>query len=285
MQALQRRRDAGSLARGNRQDTGRTAHGPLLMADKPFGRYGSMQPQAVRQPDVTGQSYIERARRTREMLRSMDPEKVKQVIEFHKDLNFFQALEVAKRESKLIVPNSVHDGILAETKDQEYLEENYPVWTGTLIIYKAPSKPFGEKVVFSWKDVNDLKSSISFTVPKQFRGKKNCALVIEHPDFELVKLRNNRYELRVSDERIHQIEDFPRESGKWYLLHPETKIPQGEPVVESKDARYLWRDNSSYIGSLARVVYDIIYRRDVGAYSGWSLDSGVALVPFAATEK
>ncbi len=63
-----------------------------LAANRQFGRYGPMQPQAVRQPDVTGQSFAEQVARTRQMLRSMDPEVVKQVIEFHKGLTFFEAL-------------------------------------------------------------------------------------------------------------------------------------------------------------------------------------------------
>ncbi len=61
--SLGSRREAGSLAGGNRQDAGSNAHGPKLMADKPFGRYGPMQPQAVRQPEVIENETLEQLRK------------------------------------------------------------------------------------------------------------------------------------------------------------------------------------------------------------------------------
>ena len=289
-----------------------TASLDRLAADNRFRRYGSMQPQAVRQADVTGQSYIEQARKARQMLREMTPAKALEVIEFRQGLNLFQALALAKREGMLIVPNDVHDRILMETTDQRYLEQNYPVWTGTLIIYEEPDVPFGNKVVFQ---------GLTFIVPEQFQGKVNCALVIEHPDFELVdrelvassrptnpsgfvvhfssprkigdlpkgqtELGNNRYELKVADENIHLIEQFPNIDG-WYMLHAETGISHGRMVNESSDSRCLYRlNNSSYLGPVVRG-YDYFFddgRRDVGLYLRPSGGSGVALVPLAVAPK
>ena len=216
-----------------------------------FGRYKHEIEKAVRQPDVTGQAYHEQVKRTREMLRSMTPEKALQIIEFHKGLNLFEALALAQREGKLIVPNDIHDGILTKTTDQEYLKQNYPVWTGTLVICEAPDKKFGEQVVSRWKDDNDVKCSISFTVPKQFRGLRNCALVIEHPDFEFVKievkpilrkieslLKNiiySDYEIKlVRGANIQLIENFPKKDD-WHLT--DRGIPIGTIVASSKDLK------------------------------------------------
>ena len=238
-------------------------------ASDPFKRFKPEVAQPVRQADVTAQSYVERARKAREMLRSMDPEKVKQVIEFHKKLNFFQALALAQREGKLIVPNDVHDRILTEASGEQYLRQNYSVWTGTLIIYEAPDKKFGKNVVFSW-DVNGVNYSISFKVPKQFRGLRNCALVVEHPDFEVVKIEVNPilrkfksllksmtysdYEIKLLEgANIQLIENFAKENS-WHLT--DNGIPVGAKVDRSiDDSRYLWRIHRAYLGPVARVYY------------------------------
>jgi len=225
-------------------------HRAALAVDKPFRRYGPMGSQEVRQADVQGTD-LERLRQRLKMLREMTPEQALAAIDFREKMNFFQAIALAKQEGKLIVPNIVHDRILTETKDEKYLRQNYPVWTGTLIIYEKPDKKFGKKVVFRWKD--DIKYSITFSVPEQFRGKANCALAVDYPDFEVLELGNNKYELKlVEGANIHLIENFPAKNG-WHNLHPETKIPQGEPVRESQEARYLWRSkDSSYVGLLVR---------------------------------
>ncbi len=248
-----------------------------LAADSRFRRYGPIDKHEARQPDVTGQSFAERARKASQMLRSMDPEKVKQVIEFHRGLNFFEALALAKREGKLIVPNDIHDRILTETTDEQYLRANHSVWTGTLVIYEAPDKKFGKNVIFSWEH-NKVKYSFSFNVPEQFRGKANCALVIEHPDFELMALGDNRYELRVDERSVHQVESFAKENS-WHRYDAETGIPHGEAVKESSDARHLWRlKDSSYLGPVARDYY-FDYRRVVGLGNWPSGGYGVALWP------
>ncbi len=270
----------------------------VTRAIDPFRRYTREPKHEVRTADVTGQSYQEQVKKAREMLRSLDPEAVKQVIEFHKGLNLFQALVLAKREGKLIVPNGIHDRILTETKDPEersslgdrdrrsrdeqYLRQNYPAWTGTLVIYEAPDKPFGEQVVFN-RDINQVKYSISFKVPKQFRGKKNCVLVVEHPDFELVDLGKNKYQIRVTD-GIHLIEQFPKKDG-WHMPDAETGIPCSMSVRESLDSRSLWRLDSSYLGLLRRgVLYGLRRVVNLGEFPSNRL--GVALVPLAtALEK
>ncbi len=243
----------------------------VIRANDSFKRFKPEPSYEVRKPDVTG-TEIDQLRARREMLRGMTPEKALEVIEFHRDLNFFQALALAKQGGKLIVPNDVHDRILMETADQEYPKQNYPIRTGTLVIYEKPDKPFGEEIFFQ---------GITFNIPQQFRGKTNCALVIQHPDFELVNLGNNKYEIRVPDEaNIRLIEDFPKKN-EWYMPDAETSIPHGKAVKESSDSRCLWRSTTgSYLGPLGRGGRsNIDYRgRDVGAYDYWFVGLGVALL-------
>ncbi len=302
MNALGRRVEAGSLARGSKVEARMAggnrveAVGPKayslnptpyssqpMAAAKPFGRYGPLESHEVRQPDVTGQSLADQVKRTRQMLREMTPEKVLEVIEFHKGLNLFEALALAKEEGKLIIPNDIHDRILNERTDMQYLEQNYPVWTGTLVIYEKLDMPFGEHI---WVQSDMFDDSISFTVPEHFQGKVNCALVIEHPDFELVYLGQNKYELKVSDEQnVHQIEQFPKINGQ-YKPNAETGIPHGKQVTELEKTRYLWRSDDAYLGLLGRGYRNgDSERRVVVAVDDWSGVSGVALVPLAFAPK
>ena len=293
-----------------------TAYGlPPMAAASRFRRYGPTDSHEVRQPDVKGQTYVEQARKVRQMLRSMKPEAVSQITEFHSALNLFEALALAQREGKLIVPNDIHDRILMETTNNQYFSQNYALWTGTLVIYGAPNKPFGEQVVSRWKDDNYVKYSISFNVPKQFRGKKNCALVVEHPDFEirriskgrerssrdlsegqtgrdqrsrdfdLIDLGNNRYELKVDEQSIRLIQDFPEISG-WYMPHAETGIPHGKKVEVSSDSRYLWRiTNGSYLGPVCRDYFGVNRRQSVDVDCRSTYRFGVALMPLADAPK
>lgn len=233
-------------------------------ADKIFGKYRREDHRVVRPADVS-LDLPRDLRQRREMLRRMTPEQALAVIEFYGDLDFFQALELARREGKLIVPHDVHDRILTETSSDRYLIRVYPVRAGTVVIYEAPDKPFGMFVEFE---------GILFDVPEQFRGKTNCALVVDHPDFDLIE-----HELVVPDpSQIHLIEEFPEKDG-WYMLHAKTAIPQGNEVSESDDARYIWRNiDGLYVGSVARSCGGFDgRRRGVDLGDGPSDGYGVAL--------
>ena len=282
-----------------------------LRTNDPFRRYKQEPSHEVRQAEVKG-TELDKLRARREMLRDMAPEQALSAVRFYRNLSFFEALELAQREDKMIVPNAVHDRILTETKDVKLLEQLYYTWawTGTLVIYEKPDMEFGKEITFSWV-CDQVEYSISFTVPKQFRGKKNCALVIEHPDFEILEIskkpsiwsrifsRNksnteNQYELRLAEgANIHLIENFPRENLRWYALDPETKIPHGEPIKESQrdlskgqtdrvhralEARFFGRFDCAYIGLVARVVAGDIERRYIlAAKDLWTQPLNVAL--------
>jgi len=211
---------------------------------KGFGRYGPMEEKTVRTAEVTGDelSYL---RQRREMLRSMTPEQALQVIEFHDGLNVFEAVALAKKQGKIIVPNDVHDRILTE------IDKDYTAWTGTSVIYEKPDTSFKDKVVYSWKH-DDVQHSVTFNVPKQFRRKKNCALVVEYPDFEFASLGDNRFELKVAEGYVSLLEHFPKASDKWYEYDERFRIPIGNPGDKGKSRRCLWRRDGGYVGLVAR---------------------------------
>ena len=242
----------------------------VASASRGFRRYCPMTQQQVRSLKVNGNE-LDRLRQKLVLLREMSPDQARQAIDFRAlKLNFFEALELAKSEGKILVPNDVIDRILTETNAKLPWHR-----TGTLVIYEAPGKPFGEKVVHS--DVVNFNTTISFEVPLQFRGKTDCALVIEHPDFELVSQGDN-HEIRVDDtSKIHPFEHFPTTRGTWHSYDKKFRIPTGETVQESDNARLLWRLGGCYIGSFNREVYDCGRRRAVGASFDWSDVSRVAL--------
>jgi len=245
-----------------------------LRASDPFKRFKPEPTHEVRQADVTG-AELDRLRARRKMLREMDPERALQVIEFHR-LNLFQALALAQREGKLIVPNFVHDRILIVT-DEKSFPPNYAVWTGTLVIYEAPNMPFRDKVTSRYKENNEY--SFSFSVPKQLQGKKNCALAIEHPDFEVIAVGNNRYEVKLVDgANVHLIENFPYDTGD-YGFDPKTGVPTGKKVTDSNKKRELWRDYNAYISLLVRYCNetDGYHRRIVDMHFEPPYDLWVAL--------
>jgi len=194
------------------------------------------------------------------------------------------AIERANRERKIIIPNAVHDRILLETTfwQKPEIKYCYPVWTGTLIVYEAPDTPFGETVSFDKRTI-DLIGHSSFLVPEKFRGKINSALVVEHPDFDLLEaLGRNGLEVIVKDETaIFLLENFPKEKG-WYGFDEKFRIPIGRKleVLESDNSmRYLSRVVGSYVGLLGRGKSSDNYRpRDIGAGTTLPVDSGVAVI-------
>ncbi len=252
-----------------------------LAADRFFDKYKKEKPQEVRRLKMHG-TEPDRLRARRQMLREMTPEQAIQVMHryivttFGSGLTFFEALALAKREGKLIVPIDVHDRILTEIEDEALIKRLYSAsgWTGTLIIYEKQGEPFGNKVFFSWQDDNVY--SISFIVPKQFLGRLDCALILDHPDFELINLGSNNYQIMAADEHIHLLENFPREPYQPYLYDERFRIPIGEKQkIHDDTVRHLWRLHASYIGPIAR--FARVVWGDVLAGRDWTRRSDVAL--------
>ena len=244
----------------------------VLMARSRFGRFKPEERVPIRRADVSGDQ-IQRLRDLREMIETMNPEDVMNMITFYRNVTVFEALTLANREGALIVPNSTYDRILTETNNPVFLN-NPPVWTGTLVICEAPGRVFGETLVYAWE--HTVQYSISFNVPDEFRGQRNCALIVQYPDFDLVPAEGNSYKLIVANESmVHLIENFPSKNRAWYLYDGQFGIPIGHPVKQLLDSRWLWRASDCYIGLVVRYGVD---GRDVGANFGASSRLGVAVI-------
>ena len=235
----------------------RTALSHVLHASDIFRRFSPEVAQSVRRPDITNQSYLEQAKKARQMLREMKPGQVLQMIEVHKDLEFVDALELAKRENKIIIPNYAAAKILEILRYQENdPRPSFMLWSGTLIIYEKPDEPFEDKIVFTWQHAS-IYYTIVFDIPEQFRGKRNCALVVEHPDFVLTKIDDNQFELSVPDVNdIHLLRSVPKKTGAWHMPESLFGIPVGRRIKYSEGLglSYLWRkDRSSFIGAIIHV--------------------------------
>ena len=214
----------------------------------------------------------------------LDLSKVETMVANNPGVPIWTALAKAKEQGKIIVPNSVHDRMLVETNhwQKDDIKAGYAAWIGTAIIYEKPDTAFGDKVVCNWEH-DRVNYSITFNIPEQFRGKANCALIAEHPDFELVSLGNNSYELKADEKSISLLENFPKETFNMggYHYDERFRIPVGEPLnVQQADntVRYLWRIAGSYIGLLARDYRGFDRQRVVGAGGCPSYPLGVHVI-------
>lgn len=193
--------------------------------------------------------------------------KIEVLRKYEDGVTFEEALRLA--EGKRLASNKQIDGILQDDALYKKYRDLFYCWTGTLVIYEEPGKPFGEYV-------KDTYSGWIFDVPKEFQGQKNKALVLEHPDFSLEK---GKYDMTfVKPAKNYEVScvDFP-EVGGWYM--PDGfGIPNGKKSDSAdKRARRLWRRDEASIRPLVR--YDGFYgRRNVCADvdHGWRL--GVASV-------
>ena len=200
----------------------------------------------------------------------LDVSKIEVMVPANNGVFAWEALELAKKRGKIIIPLLAYKRII-ESSISPILKREIPphiksglqAWTGTAIIYEAPDKPFEELVRFKWQE--DMSSDprkhlfaqfeIVFRVPRQFRGKTNCALVIEHPNFEIIN-SGNRYELNPkSPDSVHLIETFPKKVNGTYNPENEFGIPRGDDVsrmtIEFSRVRYLFRATDNYVGLIA----------------------------------
>ena len=163
-----------------------------------------------------------------------------------------EALAKAEAEKRVIASNRRLDQALVGSDEWESIRDVFACWTGTMSAYEEVGKPFGEVVEY----VDDqTKLKYLFVVPQNYRGKTDCILVAEHPDYSLEIKGNDRI---VRAAVVDLIERFPAETQKWYLADPKHGIPFGEQVDSSdSNARYLWRIEKR-VGPVARS-YDYYY--------------------------
>lgn len=222
-----------------------------------FGKYKKEELIVLRKADVHGDTQ-EALRRKRELLLGMSPEMAKEIIEFHDNVNCFEALALAKRECRIIVPNFVHDRILTETDENKKLVgASARPMTGTMVIFPEAGMPFGKKIVYEWEDYRSNQYSISFVVPARFRGKSDCRLIVEHPDFDLVATGKNTYDLIADRTAIHLLDGNLYSPGN-YRYDERYRLPIGcrTHKKDSESQRYsLNIKHGKYIGLVVRV-YD-----------------------------
>jgi hypothetical protein len=218
----------------------------LAMANR-FKRYNPENEQIVRKADVQCDE-LTHLRQKREMIRSVKPEDAAFMMEFHDDMSIFEALDLAKGEGRIIVPNDVHVAIAA--RGRKTASGYWATWTGTFIAYEAPDVPLGDRILGGWMALIGARVEgfeIGFGVPVEFRGKTNCALVVEHPDFELVDLGGNRFEVRSLEGSVSLVEAFPAENNVYYECDARFGIPAGaRSGVDT--SKYLARADGAHCG-------------------------------------
>ncbi len=173
-------------------------------------------------------------------------------------LTMWDAIERADNAAYIIIPNQVHDRMLVELDffKTPGIEEGYATRTGTLVIYTKPDTPFSNALTYSWEDSSSKTTySINVDIPEKFIGKVNSALVIEHPDFDIIQLENNSYEIKAKEEKLFLLENFPKENGN-YKYDEQFRIPIGKKLEDlDNTTRYLRRVVGDYIGSACRGYY------------------------------
>ena len=195
-----------------------------------------------------------------------------EVLVYHKSGVSIEALERAAQLGRVIASNKRLDQALVGSEEWESVKEVFQCWSGTMSAYEEVGKPFGEVVEYI---DSETKLKYLFPVPQKYRGKKDCILVAEHPDYSL-EIKGNERIIRA--EKVDLIEKFPAENQKWYLADPKHGIPFGDLVDElDSNARYLWRIEKNVIPVARYYYYGDVVRRDVGLVGRPSGGRGVVV--------
>jgi len=157
-------------------------------------------------------------------------------------LDFKDTIEKANKQNVRILSNLEIDKRL-KSGQWEKEKEMYPCWTGTLVVYEEPGKAFGKTVECE---------GLIFNIPKKFQGKKNMAIVCNHPDFVLK-------ENTITPGKSAKCIPIPEKDG-WYLPEKQFGIPNGEKGNNDGHRSYLWRWSSPFVGLVSRCC---------GGWGGW----------------
>jgi hypothetical protein len=102
--------------------------------------------------------------------------------------------------------------------------------------------------------------------------------LVEHPDFDLVDLRNNRFELKADENKLHLLENFTEKFGS-YEFDERFRIPLGSPRKDKLMRRLvgnLVARGDDYLGLLVRTDLVPPARQDIIACVAYC-EFGVAL--------
>jgi hypothetical protein len=163
-----------------------------------------------------------------------------------------EALQRADNAGLVIASNNRLSNVLIGSDKWRDIVRAFPCWSGTMTAYEEPNKKVGKLIEYT-----DSITGIAYTfpVPEEHRGKKNIILIVEHPNFSLVKEGNERI---VQAAQIDALERFPASNG-WYIGNPRHDIPRGPKSGRFyQDARFLWRMEKR-VGLVVRDNYNPVY--------------------------
>ncbi|MFN7991631.1 MAG: hypothetical protein U0R44_05730 [Candidatus Micrarchaeia archaeon] len=152
------------------------------------------------------------------------------------------------------------------------ISDALPCWSGTMVAYDKPDKALGKVIRFT--DPN-TSMNYEFMVPREHWGKKNVALVAEHPEFTIITEGLDR--LVVAD-GVDAIERFPLSREGWFFDDEKHGIPlESRPAhPDGPSARHMTR-NETGVCLVARGNERGYHPRHVDL-SGWpSIGFGVAV--------
>jgi hypothetical protein len=168
---------------------------------------------------------------------------------FTKGVPMEEALQRADDAGLVIASNKRLNNVILRSDKWRGIAEAFPCWSGTMTAYEEPNKRVGKLIEYT-----DSITGIAYTfpVPEEHWGKKNIILIVEHPNFSLVKEGKERI---VQAAQIDAVERFPTENS-WYIGNPRDDIPWGhKPDKLHPDARFLWRMEKR-VGLVARDYYN-----------------------------
>jgi hypothetical protein len=150
--------------------------------------------------------------------------------------------------------------------------EAFPCRSGTMVAYEKPDKALEKYIRFT--DPN-TGLNYNFIVPREHRGKKNVALVAEHPDFHIEKDAHDRL---ILADKVDVVERFPSSREGWFFGDEKHDIPQESRSVNvtGPSGRHMFRMEKG----VCMVVrgYDCGYHFQYIDLSGWpSIGFGVAV--------
>ncbi len=161
------------------------------------------------------------------------------------DLSFTGALELADRENFVIPSN--RRITRAYLDNDRTMRESGGCWTGTMTAYAKPGERLGRFIV-----ATEGSQRYIFPVPEQYRNERDAILVVEHPNFRLVRDGDDSMVVVADSSKVECITNFPRENGR-YLGDEKHDISSGEEVSRgTENARYLWRSNDARVVPVLR---------------------------------
>ncbi len=148
----------------------------------------------------------------------------------------------------------------------------FPCRSGTMVAYEKPDKALESRIRFT--DPN-TGLNYDFMVPREHWGKKNVALVAEHPDFHIEKDGHDRL---ILAEKVDVVERFPASREGWFFGDEKHDIPQDSRHVNptGPSGRHMFRMEKG-VCMIVRG-YDCGYHSQYIDLSGWpSIGFGVAV--------